>query len=136
MPHIIAKTISVFHPFKKIEAHLLDDSDLCGPLIFALGLGFALLLVRLITFLRPFLWVSSSRNAIQTGKIHFGYIYGFGSLGCLGIWFVLNLLSQSGVDLHRTVSILGYCLLPMVLLAFVRVLVRCENCLTFTRHLI
>merc|ERR1711871_949958 len=95
--HIIRKTLTVCHPFKKMNPELADDQDLCGPIIFAMALGAALLL---------------------RGKLHFGYIYGLGVIGCIGIWFVLNLLSQNGLSLCHAISILGYSLLPMVGMAF------------------
>jgi hypothetical protein len=70
--------------------------DLAGPLCFCLLIG-ALLLLR--------------------GKMHFGYIYGVGVVGVVGLWALLNLMSSSGMDLYRTTCILGYGLLPMVVLA-------------------
>lgn len=149
---------------------------MAGPLMFALVLGVCLLL---------------------SGKLHFGYIYGFGLLGCAALYLLVNLMAgaysyhhhhhhpssreafaRSGgdagvvacprswrmgtnrprhadgdqpttarpftpisyppppppnnslpadaghsMDLSRTVSVLGYCLLPMVLLAGVSVVV-------------
>jgi hypothetical protein len=39
----------------------MDSADLAGPLVFALGLGFALMM---------------------TGKVHFGFIYGTVIMGC------------------------------------------------------
>lgn len=30
---------------------------------------------------------------------------------------ILNLMSETGIDIYKTASVLGYCLLPMVLLA-------------------
>ena len=57
------------------------------------------------------------------GKAHFGAIYGIGIVGCLGAWLLVNALSQKGgVDLYTTVSILGYGLLPVVLLSAIGVL--------------
>lgn len=44
-------------------------------------------------------------------------------LGCVAMWFLLNLMSFTGIDIYRTASVLGYCLLPMVILAGVAVLV-------------
>lgn len=90
-----------------------DDADLAGPLFFALALGFCLLL---------------------NGKIHFGYIYGFGLVGCVLLYTILNLMSNSGISFDRTVSILGYCLLPIILLAGVNVVVslRSYACLIAT----
>eukprot|EP01102_Stenamoeba_stenopodia_P017151 TRINITY_DN6103_c0_g1_i1.p1 TRINITY_DN6103_c0_g1~~TRINITY_DN6103_c0_g1_i1.p1 ORF type:complete len:242 (+),score=23.97 TRINITY_DN6103_c0_g1_i1:151-876(+) len=99
--HIIKKTVTVIHPLKPVDPHIMDDTDLAGPLVFAMLLGTFLLL---------------------TGKVHFGYIYGVGVVGCLAIYVVLNLMSEVGVDIYRIISVLGYCLLPMVLLSGVSVL--------------
>jgi len=85
--------------FKKLDQDLLADADLSGPLVIAGCLGMALLLA---------------------GKMQFGYIYGFGGIGCLGICLLINVMSQrGGIDLYRTMSILGYGLIPIVLLATV-----------------
>lgn len=52
------------------------------------------------------------------GKVHFGAIYGIGIVGCVGAWLLVNAISQKGgLDLYTTVSILGYGLLPVTLLA-------------------
>jgi hypothetical protein len=74
----------------------MEDADMAGPFFFCLGLGFFLML---------------------SGKIHFDYIYSFGGFGCLGLYALLNLMDRNGIDLYRTASVLGYSLLPMVLLA-------------------
>ncbi|CAG8801645.1 15502_t:CDS:2, partial [Dentiscutata erythropus] len=58
-----------------------------------------------------------------TGKIHFGYIYGVALLGWFSIYMILDLMSESGVDGYRTASVLGYCLLPLVLLSCIGVMV-------------
>eukprot|EP01104_Vermistella_antarctica_P007083 TRINITY_DN1781_c0_g1_i3.p1 TRINITY_DN1781_c0_g1~~TRINITY_DN1781_c0_g1_i3.p1 ORF type:complete len:229 (+),score=39.11 TRINITY_DN1781_c0_g1_i3:237-923(+) len=94
--HIRSKTVTVLHPTKKVDPHLMDDTDLAGPIVFCLLLGGFMLL---------------------TGKLHFGYIYGFGGLGCIALYLLLNLMSDSGVSAYQAVSVMGYCLLPMVLLA-------------------
>lgn len=112
---IWAKSLFVLNPFRRKvnrgissqdyqqnggSVHdLLDDNDLAGPLIICLALGTVLLL---------------------TGKVHFGYIYGVGSLGCLSIYILLNLIHHNQVELQRTASILGYGLLPMVLLGIAK----------------
>ena len=31
------------------------------------------------------------------GKLQFGYIYGCGLTGCVGMWFLINLLTKRGV---------------------------------------
>ncbi|KAL6075685.1 Protein yipf5 [Balamuthia mandrillaris] len=101
--HIRQKTFAVLNPFsRRLDPEIIGDRDLAGPLMFCLLLGGFLLL---------------------TGKIHFGYIYGIGTFGCLSIFIVLNLMSESGIDIYKTTSVLGYCLLPMVLLAGLSLLV-------------
>ncbi|KAI9205823.1 uncharacterized protein BJ171DRAFT_499818 [Polychytrium aggregatum] len=94
--HIKNKSLTVLNPFTNVDQHIMDDTDLAGPLIF-LGLfgGFLLL----------------------SGKLHFGYIYGVAMLGCASMYVILNLMSTDGIDVSRATSVLGYCLLPMVLLS-------------------
>lgn len=58
---------------------------------------------------------------LQSGKPHFGYIYGVGLLGSASLYILLNLMSETGIDAYRVVSVLGYCLLPMVGVAAVSV---------------
>ncbi|KAI8320441.1 Yip1-domain-containing protein [Martensiomyces pterosporus] len=93
--HIKSKTLAVLNPFKPIDTAIYDDSDMAGPLLFILVLGTFLLL---------------------SGKSQFGYIYGVGLMGTIGIWAILNLMSKGGIEMMRTASILGYCLLPIVFL--------------------
>ncbi|EFC36851.1 predicted protein [Naegleria gruberi] len=83
--------------------HLLKDMDLAGPLIFCLALGFTLLL---------------------KGKIHFNYIYGVVVIGCLSIYVLLNLMCplSKHIELQHCISILGYGLLPMVVLGLLTTL--------------
>ena len=108
-PHIYAKSRAVLFPIgtfaKSLDHGLIeDDADLAGPLAFALGLGGELLLA---------------------GKMHFGYVYGFGLSGCLAMTILLNLLNPNGaVSMWTVVSILGYALLPVNLLAGINVLYR------------
>mmetsp|Transcript_16761 Transcript_16761/g.48581 ORF Transcript_16761/g.48581 Transcript_16761/m.48581 type:complete len:310 (-) Transcript_16761:636-1565(-) len=103
LSHIAAKTKSVLRPtLKTVSPEFSQDTDLAGPLVFCLVLG-TLLLFK--------------------GKVSFGYIYGCGTIGCAGMYAVLNLMSTQGIDVYRTVSVLGYCLLPIVFLAAVSVVV-------------
>lgn len=75
--------------------------DMAGPILLIGCLGFFLLLA---------------------GKIHFGYIYGIGILSCIGTYILLNIMSSSqSIDLYTTMSILGYSLLPIVILAGISV---------------
>ena len=98
--HILAKTKAVLTPLKAFDEHLMDDTDLAGPLCFCLLLGFSLLL---------------------TGKVHFGYIYGFGVFGCVSMSTLVNLISPSPIDTWRAFSILGYCLLPVNFLSVIAI---------------
>jgi hypothetical protein len=74
----------------------MDDSDLAGPIIFCFLFGGFLLL---------------------SGKAHFEYIYGVALVGVFSIYGILNLMSDHGIDGYRAASVLGYSLLPMVLLS-------------------
>lgn len=99
--HIGLKTKSVLNPMEQPDPSIMDDTDLAGPLVFCLAFGAFLLL---------------------SGKVHgFGYIYGVGVMGCASLYAVLNLMSMTGVTISCVVSVLGYCLLPMVLLSGVSV---------------
>ena len=47
-------------------------------------------------------------------------------LGSLSIYTLLNLMSEKGIDAYRVVSVLGYCLLPMVAVGALSVVVTLE----------
>lgn len=104
--HILEKTRSVLNPLRTTDASILQDTDLAGPIVFCVMFGFILLL---------------------TGKVSFGYIYGIGLIGCVGMYFLLNMMSVAGVSLGVIVSVLGYCLLPMVGLAGVNLLLSLQG---------
>ncbi|CAF0773205.1 unnamed protein product [Rotaria sordida] len=97
--HIFKKTKSVLNPFAIPDLSIRDDIDLAGPLIFCLIFAFSLLLF---------------------GKIHFGYVYGIVTLGTFGMYGLLNLMASSDKSCSGlfVISVLGYCLLPMVILSF------------------
>lgn len=101
MPAVIAKARLVANPFSKIDSTFADDADMTGPLLLCLALGFLHLLQR---------------------KVQFSVIYSQATVGCLAVYLVFNLMSNSGIDLYRSTSILGYALLPMVLLSFLAAL--------------
>ncbi|CAB1316781.1 unnamed protein product, partial [Coregonus sp. 'balchen'] len=94
--HIWQKTLTVLHPMKAADGNIMNETDLAGPMVFCLAFGATLLL---------------------TGKIQFGYVYGISAIGCLGMYCLLNLMSMTGVSFGCVASVLGYCLLPMILLA-------------------
>ena len=97
---------------------IINDADLAGPLVFALLLGAELIL---------------------TGKLDsFAYIYGLSVFGCCGLTLILNLLKEddsssypssssmspqtSSISIWTTTSILGYALLPVNVLAGIKIL--------------
>lgn len=60
----------------------IPDSDMAGPILIALMLGAAMLL---------------------RGKVHFGYIYGVGVVGCMSIWLIMTLMSDRGIDVYQVI---------------------------------
>ncbi|KAK4238343.1 hypothetical protein C8A03DRAFT_33637 [Achaetomium macrosporum] len=131
------QTLAVLNPFSRVDQHLMDDSDLAGPLLFFLLYGTFLLL---------------------SGRVHFGYIYGLAVFGSILLHTILSLMapslttdptagagggpspaapaypgvgvasdvtamgssgsggdgSSSSLTFTRSASVLGYCLLPLV----------------------
>lgn len=127
--HIKGKTLTVLNPLAPISQHIMDDSDLAGPILFFLLFG---------TFL------------LFSGKVHFGYIYGLALVGSLSLHTIFSLMSpppdhespntsshhhppqhhsadishlNSTLTFPRSASVLGYCLLPLVLTSLVGVVV-------------
>ena len=100
---------------QQISEHILDDTDLAGPLCFCLLLGALLLLSGKVSCFPFFLF--SRRLLKSLIQVHFGYIYGFSVFGCIGFQFIISLIHPVGLDFWRTCSVLGYCLLPVIFLA-------------------
>ncbi|XP_054967286.1 protein YIPF7 isoform X1 [Pan paniscus] len=94
--YIWQKTLTVLNPMKPADGSIMNETDLTGPILFCVALGATLLLA---------------------GKVQFGYVYGMSAIGCLVIHALLNLMSSSGVSYGCVASVLGYCLLPMVILS-------------------
>eukprot|EP00831_Metopus_contortus_P015984 TRINITY_DN16655_c0_g1_i2.p1 TRINITY_DN16655_c0_g1~~TRINITY_DN16655_c0_g1_i2.p1 ORF type:complete len:261 (+),score=44.78 TRINITY_DN16655_c0_g1_i2:123-905(+) len=91
------RLIEVCKMTMRLDSRLFEDTDLTGPLIIVIAFGIFLML---------------------NGKLHFGYIYGIGIFGSLGIWALINLIStDNSFDLYSTTSILGYCLLPIAIIS-------------------
>jgi len=108
----------------------MDDSDLAGPVLFFLLFG---------TFL------------LFSGKVHFGYIYGLALLGSISLHTILSLMSpplgdtssdpsppthgsshlSSTLTFTRSASVLGYCLLPLVLTSLVGVVLPMDGMLGY-----
>ena len=58
------------------------------------------------------------------GKVHFGYIYGIAMMGCVFMYCILNLMSVGGIDIYRVASVLGYSMLPIVVLSSCSILLQ------------
>jgi len=99
--HITRKTLTVLNPLMSTDAAVAGDGDLSGPIVFVLAFG------SFVMF---------------SGKLYFNYIYGVGVLGCMFMHLLLNLMSLQGVNFTTVVSVLGYCLLPMVGLSGISIL--------------
>lgn len=110
--HIKMKTLAVLNPMNRnITSDIMADSDLAGPIIFVLLFGTLLLLA---------------------GKVQFGYIYGVGLFGIISLHYLFKLMSDDvTIDLIRSASVIGYCLLPLVLVSVIGVFVSLDNLLGY-----
>ncbi|CAK7900994.1 protein transport protein Yip1p [[Candida] anglica] len=106
--HIKMKTLAVLNPFNRnINSDIMSDSDLAGPILFVLLFGTLLLL---------------------SGKIQFGYIYGVGLFGTISLHYLFKLMSDDiYIDMVRSASVIGYCLLPLVIISVLGVFVTLDN---------
>ena len=115
----MTKTFTVLNPLKTPDKHLMDDTDIAGPIFFWALFGLSLMLVSsnfLLSLPLPsnvaIEWLMNNNK--KAGKVHFSYVYGIALCGIIGVYWILNLMSENGIELMCTTSILGYCMLPMV----------------------
>ncbi|XP_029986643.1 protein YIPF5-like [Sphaeramia orbicularis] len=94
--HIWQKTLTVLNVFKPADGSIMNETDLTGPIVFCIALGVTLMMA---------------------GKAHFGYVYGISAAACVGMYVLLSLMSATRVSSGCVASVLGYCLLPMVVLS-------------------
>lgn len=94
--HIWQKTLTVLNVFKPADGSIMNETDLTGPIVFCIALGVTLMMA---------------------GKSHFGYVYGISAAACVGMYVLLSLMSCAWVSWGCVSSVLGYCLLPMVVLS-------------------
>ncbi|XP_034099924.1 protein YIPF5 [Drosophila nasuta] len=107
--HIFQKTLAVLNPLRGTDQQILQDTDMAGPLVFCLALGGILLL---------------------SGKVTFSYIYGIGVMGCIFFYCLLSMMvTRSQVTFGAVASVLGYCLLPMVVLSGINILITIQGTL-------
>lgn len=110
--HIKTKTLAVLNPLNRnIHSDIMADSDLAGPILFVMLFGTLLLLA---------------------GKVQFGYIYGVGLFGTISLHYLFKFMSEEiTIDLIRSASVIGYCLLPLVLISVFGVFISLDNLLGF-----
>ncbi|KAJ0591340.1 putative Yip1 domain-containing protein [Helianthus annuus] len=91
------KTLSVLNPFR-VKPDLHEQADLSGPFLFLMAFG----LFQLVA-----------------GKLHFGIILGWVTVASLFLYVVFNMLAgrNGNLDLYRCLSLIGYCMLPIVMLS-------------------
>lgn len=94
---IYQKTISILNPFR-INHHLHEDADLSGPFLFLMAFGLFQLLA---------------------GKLHFGIILGWVTMASVFLYVVFNMLAgkNGNLDMFKCLSLIGYCMLPLVMLS-------------------
>ncbi|XP_071698698.1 uncharacterized protein [Rutidosis leptorrhynchoides] len=91
------KTASILNPIR-VKSDLHEDADLSGPFLFLMAFGLFQLLA---------------------GKLHFGIILGWVTVASLFLYVVFNMLAgkNGNLDLYRCLSLIGYCMLPIVILS-------------------
>ena len=55
-----------------------------------------------------------------------GYVFGYGMVGCFVLYALINLMSPSGIMFDRSLSALGYSMLPIVALAAIGVVLNLQ----------
>ncbi|KAH7667614.1 Yip1 domain-containing protein [Dioscorea alata] len=93
------KITSILNPFR-VNPVLHEDADLSGPFLSLMAFGLFQLLA---------------------GKFHFGIILGWVTVASLFLYGVFNMLAgrYGNLDLHRCLSLVGYCMIPMVIFSAV-----------------
>ncbi|KAJ6403122.1 hypothetical protein OIU84_015110 [Salix udensis] len=97
------KTKSILNPFRA-NPTFHKDSDLSGPI---------------------FLYLSFCLFQLLAGKIQFGVILGWIVVSSIFLYVVFNMLAgrHGNLDLHTCTSVIGYCLLPVVILSAISLFV-------------
>ena len=108
-PQSILNKIFGVITLKRIDKKFVEDTDMGGPLLIFLIFAFSLVLQY---------------------KTCFGYIYSISLFGSVLIFILLNLMSKNKeILLYNTISVLGYCLIPIVLLSFIAIFLSMKNIL-------
>ncbi|KAK9749940.1 hypothetical protein RND81_02G160400 [Saponaria officinalis] len=90
------KTRSLLNPFRLDPSLHSSDPDLSGPFLY---------------------YLSFSLFQLLAGKVQFGIILGWIAISSVFLYSVLNFLADrhGSLDLYRCVTVVGYCLMPVVL---------------------
>lgn len=103
---IVRKVVSVLDPFTSSVS--VGEYDLAGPLAFCIALAVFLL--------------------ISGGKANFGYVYGLAVISCLMMYVLLRLMTTTNeITLLSVASVLGYALLPIVMLSGTGVIITLQS---------
>ncbi|KAL6228325.1 hypothetical protein ACLB2K_002276 [Fragaria x ananassa] len=105
------KTKSILHPFR-VNPELHKESDMSGPFL---------------------LYVSLSLFQLLAGKIQFGVILGWIIVSFFFLYVVVNMLAgrNGNLELHRCASVVGYSMLPVVILSAIMLFVPQGGTLVF-----
>ncbi|GAB4856444.1 hypothetical protein Ancab_014359 [Ancistrocladus abbreviatus] len=89
------KTRSLLNPFR-VNSALHEDPDLSGPFLYYVAFGIFQLLA---------------------GKVQFGVILGWIVISSIFLYSIINFLAgkNGNLDLYRCCSVVGYCLMPIVM---------------------
>ena len=102
LQNIKKKIISIL-TIHRIDKKFLQESDLAGPFFIFAIFTFSLILQK---------------------KTCFGSLYGISVFGSVLLFLLMNLMSKkSAILLYDTISVLGYCLIPVVILSFIAVFI-------------
>lgn len=102
-PQVIKEKMMSVVMVNKVNKQVLDNADMTGPLLIFIAFCFSLVLQK---------------------KTHFGYIYGTTLFGGFIINILMNLMSRKeSILLYNTISVLGYCMIPIVFTSFVGLII-------------
>ena len=91
---------------KNNSSDFINHPDMTGPLLLTTSLGVIMSLNR---------------------KLSFGFIYGYGFFGSFFLYFLLNMMLQQRLSLYNVISILGYCLMPVLVVSFMNLFFNMKN---------
>ncbi|KAI4364196.1 hypothetical protein MLD38_020323 [Melastoma candidum] len=106
------KTRSILNPFRVNTAVHLHNSDLSGPIL---------------------LYLSLCLFQLLSGKIQFGIVLGWIVVSSIFLYVVFNMIAGKNgrLNLHSCTSIIGYCMLPIVVLSAISLFIPQGNLVLF-----